>query len=186
MVAAERKPPLAPEPDTKLCPDCAEAVLAPARKCRFCGYRFDQPRPGAVLGVLQRLGLWRPRRQASFEEVLADWGIAMAPDETTACFRYVSVDHQRGYLLVTDCRMLFVADHRRDQAPVFEYAGALIRTVEILRGGRTIRVQAGTGQHLIRTGRGRTGKAIGSALGALSHSSGRWTFNQSFGRTAGP
>lgn len=26
---------------TKRCPDCAEAVQAAARVCRFCGYRFD-------------------------------------------------------------------------------------------------------------------------------------------------
>lgn len=30
--------------DTKICPDCAETVKAKARKCRFCGYVFeDQP-----------------------------------------------------------------------------------------------------------------------------------------------
>jgi Uncharacterised protein family UPF0547 len=28
-------------PETKVCPDCAEAVKAQARVCRFCGYRFD-------------------------------------------------------------------------------------------------------------------------------------------------
>jgi hypothetical protein len=28
---------------TKTCPDCAEDVKAEAVKCRFCGYRFDQP-----------------------------------------------------------------------------------------------------------------------------------------------
>ena len=33
-----------PEPDersTKTCPDCAETVLAAARVCKHCGYRFD-------------------------------------------------------------------------------------------------------------------------------------------------
>lgn len=31
-----------PMPDTfKTCPDCAEQVREAARKCRFCGYRFD-------------------------------------------------------------------------------------------------------------------------------------------------
>jgi hypothetical protein len=27
----------------KTCPDCAESVKVEAAKCRFCGYRFDQP-----------------------------------------------------------------------------------------------------------------------------------------------
>jgi type II secretory pathway pseudopilin PulG len=30
-------------PETKTCPDCAETVLAAARVCRYCHYRFDQP-----------------------------------------------------------------------------------------------------------------------------------------------
>jgi hypothetical protein len=30
-------------PDRKVCPECAEAVRAAARSCRFCGYRFSEP-----------------------------------------------------------------------------------------------------------------------------------------------
>ncbi len=29
--------------DEKVCPDCAERILAAARVCRYCGYRFDGP-----------------------------------------------------------------------------------------------------------------------------------------------
>jgi len=30
-----------PEPEMKNCPDCAEDIRTAARKCRFCGYRYD-------------------------------------------------------------------------------------------------------------------------------------------------
>jgi hypothetical protein len=41
-----KEPAIAPEPasttaDSKTCPDCAEEVRAAARKCRFCGYIFE-------------------------------------------------------------------------------------------------------------------------------------------------
>ncbi len=34
-----------PTPAQKKCPDCAEMVLADARKCRFCGYEFGPAIP---------------------------------------------------------------------------------------------------------------------------------------------
>ena len=36
---------------TKVCPDCAETVLADARVCRFCGYEF-RPSVEANLAAL--------------------------------------------------------------------------------------------------------------------------------------
>jgi hypothetical protein len=33
--------PTPPLPETKTCPDCAEEVRFAARKCRFCGFRFE-------------------------------------------------------------------------------------------------------------------------------------------------
>jgi hypothetical protein len=30
-----------PPPERKTCPDCANEVLVAARKCQYCGYRFD-------------------------------------------------------------------------------------------------------------------------------------------------
>jgi hypothetical protein len=42
---ASGEPPFLPPSDSgewKECPDCAEKVRARARKCRFCGYRFDE------------------------------------------------------------------------------------------------------------------------------------------------
>lgn len=39
--AEELSSPSGPAPGYKACPDCAEDVRAAARKCRFCGYTFE-------------------------------------------------------------------------------------------------------------------------------------------------
>jgi hypothetical protein len=40
----------APRAATKHCPDCAEEVLAAARVCKHCRYRFDEPGDTALSG----------------------------------------------------------------------------------------------------------------------------------------
>jgi hypothetical protein len=44
---------------TKTCPDYAESVLAGARVCRYCGYRFEPANANA-----DRWTLWSTRLQA--------------------------------------------------------------------------------------------------------------------------
>jgi hypothetical protein len=40
----------APRAASKHCPDCAEEVLAAARVCKHCRYRFDEPGDAALSG----------------------------------------------------------------------------------------------------------------------------------------
>lgn len=55
--------PSAPGSGLKVCPDCAETVHAAARKCRYCGFMFDEstitsplPAPGGAPSVFERPG----------------------------------------------------------------------------------------------------------------------------------
>jgi len=152
----------------KVCPDCAETVLVAARKCRFCGYRFDEPPRGPARSLLERLGLWRALRPVAFEELLADWGIELAEGETAACFRYVTLDAQVGYLLVTDLRLVFVADRRREQVAALEYPRARVENVHAARGGRHLTLEAGATRHVIAVGPGSSPRQVKQALEALA------------------
>jgi uncharacterized protein UPF0547 len=40
----------------KHCPDCTETIRTEARKCQFCGFRFDAPPPAAWPGRIAALG----------------------------------------------------------------------------------------------------------------------------------
>jgi Uncharacterised protein family UPF0547 len=103
-------------PEYKQCPDCAEQVLAAARKCRYCGYRFDSGRKPR-LSLLSDLipGLRRDTRDTTLPEVLGDWGVSVGDTEEIALFRLVEVDDRPGYLLVTSERLVFFGQASRGE-----------------------------------------------------------------------
>lgn len=107
---------MASTPECKQCPDCAEQVLAAARKCRFCGYRFDTGR-GERRSLLGDLipGWRRPSRDLTLPEMLAEWGMSLEEGEETQFFRLAEVDERAGYLLVTSRRLVFFAQRSRTE-----------------------------------------------------------------------
>jgi hypothetical protein len=124
-------------PDYKQCPDCAEHVLAAARKCRFCGYRFDGRRKArpSLLSILLP-GLTRDMRDATLPEVLADWGVSVGDTEEVALFRLAEVDDRPGYLLVTSERLVFFGQASRgEHERALEYPLDALTEV-IVQGGR--------------------------------------------------
>jgi hypothetical protein len=90
--------------DEKQCPDCAELVLAQARVCRFCGYRFDGFRMPAALQALRP-----PARAARLPQLIRGWGVELPADEDVTFFGYCRLDSADGYLLVTARRLMFFA-----------------------------------------------------------------------------
>lgn len=99
----------------KICPDCAELVLAAARKCRFCGYRFDHAPPpqgsASLLGILLR-----PPERLTMADTLAQLGVELGRDEQPAQMWLGRVQGSDGYVVLTDARLLFVKGLRRGNA----------------------------------------------------------------------
>ena len=130
---------------TKQCPDCAESVLAAARKCRFCGYRFvqpaadvrhDLPAPG-LLGLLRRSAV-----QLTMPEVLAQLGVDLEDDERPAGLWIGQVDGADAYVVVTDARLIVVGYATRGSGwrPGQEYSLAELVSAEVVRHHREARL----------------------------------------------
>ena len=106
---------------TKTCPDCAEEVLAAARKCRFCGYRFDgRParRSGESGGSLLDLLRTTSHDPVDLPELLEGWELVLWPGEDEAAtLSFVSIDGESGFALATDRRLHFLAATRGGRPP---------------------------------------------------------------------
>jgi Uncharacterised protein family UPF0547 len=129
----------------KRCPDCAEEVLSAARKCRFCGYRFDTgrregPSDGGVFARLTR----RPP-VASLPELLADWGVSLGTSEKVISFLLVDLDGEPRFMLVSSERIVFA----RIESPgdVLEYQRADL--VSVARRRRRLELRGLGFDHLV-------------------------------------
>jgi hypothetical protein len=144
----------------KQCPDCAERVLAAARKCRYCGYRFDssgRSRGGALAELIP--ALVRPQREATMPEILADWHVQLGEHERVGFFRLAVMDERPGYLLVTTERLIFFAQtSRRNHATWVEYPLGAVSGMRI-SGSRLrprLELRARDARHIV-SGIGATG-----------------------------
>jgi hypothetical protein len=119
----------------KACPDCAELVLEAARKCRYCGYRFDRPPSQAQQEGLFAHLFRRPAAHLTMTETLQQLGVELDPGERPAGLWLARVRGVDGYVVLTDERLCFVMGlrHRNEtrapwQRRLAELAGAEIST----------------------------------------------------------
>jgi hypothetical protein len=159
--------------ESKQCPDCAEQVLAEARKCRFCGYRFGE-RKGASPSSLERiLGIRLGRsHEISLPELLADWGMDLRTDETPLFFGLATFDEQPGYVLVTPVRLAFFATHNRSEhVKLVDYPlSSILQTRPLGEMHRRLEVRGADFTHVVSGDSKRASRALTDCLiGTASH-----------------
>jgi hypothetical protein len=110
--------------DQKRCPDCAELVLAEARVCRYCGYRFASAPASRSLEWIRR-----PREAKPLPDLLLDWGTELAGDEQVVFFGLCALESDGGFLLVTNRRVAFFA--QRGSSKLLEWPLEEVRKVEV-------------------------------------------------------
>ena len=96
-------------------------MLAAARKCRYCGYRFEPPpRASAPSRGGGLLDMFRSPSSPieSVGALIDEWGLDLWPDEIARedglCF--AEVDGEHGFVLVTSSRLRFIVQARSRRA----------------------------------------------------------------------
>lgn len=167
---------MAGDPRYKQCPDCAEQVLAAARKCRYCGYRFDTGRAerGPLLGGL--LPGRSQDRDVSLPELLADWSFEQAEGEQVVRFTFATVDRRAGYLLLTTERLVFFEHVSRGRQEIaLEYPLDLLLEVSLHGGIARRRIElSGEGfAHVVDAGGSAATRALHANLTEHADPAGR-------------
>jgi len=130
----------------KACPDCAELVLAAARKCRYCGYEFRPAPTPAPAGNSALFSLMRRAPQPLTKaQTLEQLGVKLDAGERLDGLWLGRADSGDGYVVLTDARLFFVTglrrapdnppprQHRLDELAGAEVAARLWKSELVLR-----------------------------------------------------